>query len=66
MYNLHEVKDHIFYNGFDTNYQIWIWHGESQLGSTVNNLGVTSIRVPPLMQEDDDGDDIFGMMQDVE
>ena len=32
----------------------------------MKNLGVTSIRVPPLIQEDDDGDDIFGMMQDVE
>ena len=65
LYKVHEVKGHIFYNGFDTNYQRWIWHGESHLGSTVNNLGVTSITVPPLMQEDDDND-IFDMMQDVE
>ena len=66
LYNVHEVKGLIFYNCFDTNYQRWIWHDESSLSSTVKNLGVTSIRVPPLMQEDDDGDDIFGMMQDVE
>ena len=67
LYKVYEVKGHIFYNGFDTNYQRWIWHIESHLGSTVNNLGVTSIKVLPLMQEDDDDDDdIFGMMQDVE
>ena len=66
LYNVHEVKWHIFYNGFDTNYQRWIWHGESSSSSTVKNLGVTTVRVPPLVQEDDDGDDIFGMMKDVE
>ena len=66
LYNVHEVKGNIFFNGFDTNYQRWIWHGESSSSSTVKNFGVTTVRVPPLVQEDDDGDDIFGMMQDVE
>ena len=49
LYNVQEVKRHIFYNGFDTNYQRWIWHGESSSSSTVKNLGVTSVRVSPLM-----------------
>jgi hypothetical protein len=37
---IHEIRNHLFFNGIDQSYKIWIWHGEAATSNVYLFVGV--------------------------
>ncbi|KAL5562732.1 hypothetical protein UlMin_032479 [Ulmus minor] len=63
-----DVKGHLYFNGINSNYQKWIWHGEGASSSaSVNfNFANVDVGVDENDNENENDDDVVGMVNDIE
>ena len=59
-----DVKGHLYFNGINSSYQKWIWHGESASSSTSVNFNCANVGVG--VDEDENDNDVVGMVNDIE
>ena len=61
LYPIREVKGHLYFNGINSSYQMWILHGEDANSLTSGNFNGATIGV-----EIDDNDDVVSMVNGIE
>ncbi|KAL5573614.1 hypothetical protein UlMin_023211 [Ulmus minor] len=56
------VKGHLYFNGINSSYQKWIWHGEGASSSALVNFACVNVGVGL----DENDDDVVGIVNDIE
>ncbi|CAH9133258.1 unnamed protein product [Cuscuta epithymum] len=59
-----ELREHIFCNGFSRNYTEWIFHGEREMGSTINHHECHADHLN--QDQSDENDQLDEMLHDME
>ena len=59
------MKGHLYFNGINSSYQKWIWHGEGASSSASVNFTCANV-VVEFEENENDNDDVTGMVNDIE
>ncbi|KAL5565480.1 hypothetical protein UlMin_028644 [Ulmus minor] len=65
LHHVTDVKGHLYFNGINSSYQKWIWHGKGASSSASVNFTRANVGVGFDENENDD-DDVTGMVNDIE
>lgn len=65
-WTLKEIKGHLYANGIDQSYRIWIWHGEVAPNSTFSHVNMGDpIHHDNLVENPEDADDMAEMFETI-